>query len=156
MLRDARVVLTGGAGFLGSHLADRLAANNEVVVLDDLSAGREGAWQPPPNVAFVRGSVTDPETLGAALREASHVLHLAARVSVAESLANPTLYRRVNAEGTLNVLAAGARRGVERVVFASSAAVYGDRPAVPTREDHPLRPRSPYAATKMELSLIHV
>jgi UDP-glucose 4-epimerase len=143
-----RAVITGGAGFIGAALARRLLPTWDVVVVDDLSTGRPG--NVPEGATLLRASVTDEGPLRETFAGADVVFHLAARVSVEESVADPHLYRRVNAEGTLNVLSAAVRGGVKRVVLASTSAVYGDDPALPKREDMSLRPRSPYAATKAE------
>lgn len=145
---SSRVLITGGAGFIGSHLARRLAAVAEVTVLDDLRSGFEH------NLAgvrcrFVRGSILDESALGPAIAGADTVYHLAALVSVPESVARPALCAELNTEGTRRVLAAARLAGARKVVLASSAAIYGDDPTVPKVETMPPAPRSPYAATKL-------
>ncbi len=145
-----RVLITGGAGFIGSHLAEHFSASgSEVRVLDNLRTGYlrnlEGL-----NCDFHRGSVTEAEELAAAMDRVELVFHLAAMVSVPESMEHPDECVRINTLGTLNVLAAAKRAGVRKVVLASSAAVYGDNPQVPKSEGMLPEPKSPYAVTKLD------
>jgi UDP-glucose 4-epimerase len=144
------VLVTGGAGFIGSHLVDSLVAlGRPVRVLDNLSSGRmENLAASAKAVEFVRGDILD-RTLVEDLSEGTGaVFHLAAMASVPMCLERPETCLDVNGRGTLNVMRAAAGRGVPRLVFASSSAVYGDRPA-PHGEAHPPRPNTPYAASKM-------
>ncbi|MCC7571474.1 SDR family oxidoreductase [Candidatus Micrarchaeota archaeon] len=143
-----KYAITGGAGFIGSNLVEALAEENEVVVVDDLSAGRKEnlAGQ---NVEFVEGSILDLDLLKEAFEGCDCVFHLAAIASVQRSVEDPIFTSRVGVEGTLNVLVAARDAGAEKVVFASSAAVYGDSPALPKREDMRPEPKSPYAAAKL-------
>lgn len=145
-----KACVTGGAGFIGSHLVDRLlAAGHEVVVLDNLSTGtRESLGLPRPRLSLVEGDVRDPAAVAAAVAGCEVVFHQAALAAVARSVESPAEVHDVNVLGTFHVLEACRRAGVRRVVFASSSSVYGDTPMLPKREDAPLRPRSPYAATK--------
>ncbi len=149
-MQDKKVLVTGGAGFLGSHLVERLSAHNEVSVLDDLSTGSlrnlEGAKE---RVHLHRASVRQPKELAEVLAAQEVVFHLAAKTSVPESVEKPDEYWRTNVEGTLNVLKAAADAGVKRVVFVSSAAVYGPSDVVPKVETMRPEPASPYATTKM-------
>jgi UDP-glucose 4-epimerase len=143
-----RALVTGGAGFIGSHLVDALlAADNEVVVLDNFATGRR------ENVAgaakLIEGSVADPEAVDQAVAGCEVVFHQAALGSVARSVAVPLDTDRTNVHGTLAVLSAAQRAGVGRVVLASSSSVYGGAKQVPTPEGVPLIPRSPYAVTKL-------
>jgi nucleoside-diphosphate-sugar epimerase len=146
----AGYLVTGGAGFIGSHITETLLAEgHSVTVLDNFHTGK--ATNLPAgveNLRVLKGDVRDPESVKEAVRGAEYVLHEAAMVSVAESLLAPAETLNVNVAGTLNVLAAARDEGVQRVVLASSCAVYGDGPA-PSREDQPLMPLSPYAASKM-------
>jgi UDP-glucose 4-epimerase len=143
-----RALVTGGAGFIGSHVVDALVARgDEVVVLDDLSTGDRG--RVPPSAAFVEGSVADPATVAGAIAGVEVVFHLGALGAVARSVDDPLASDRVNTRGTLSVLDAARVGGARRVVFASSSSVYGGADVVPTPEDAPLRPRSPYAVTKL-------
>lgn len=144
-----RIIVTGGAGFIGSNLAEVLAAEgNEIVVIDDLSAGRA------ENLAgidarLVLGSILDRGLLRRELEGADTVFHLAAVASVQRSVENPLLVNEINLNGMLEVLDAARDAGVRRVVFASTAAVYGMSPDLPKREDMRPDPRSPYAVTKL-------
>ena len=145
-----RVLITGGAGFIGSHLVDRLAGRNLVSVLDDLSTGSlQNLASAPGEVHVKKGSVLQPKVLSAAMKGRDVVFHLAAKTSVPESVQRPQDYWRTNVEGTLNVLKAAVDAGARRVVFASSAAVYGNAEGSPTVESQKPAPASPYATTKM-------
>ena len=145
-----RYLVTGGAGFIGSHLAEALVERGERVrVLDDLSTGRrENLAAVAGHIELLVGDVADPDTAGQAVAGCDVVLHLAAIPSVQASLEDPRRTHQVNVGGTLNVLEAARRAGVRRVVFASSTALYGDHTALPLREELPPRPLSPYAASK--------
>jgi nucleoside-diphosphate-sugar epimerase len=144
-----RVLITGGAGFIGSHLADALLAlGAQVVVLDDLSAGRRENLQNDPSLTFVQGSILDRDLLRASVAGCGYVFHEAALGSVPRSVELPLLYNEVNATGTLNVLEAARHLGVKRVIFAARSSAYGFN-AVPWVETMPVLPRSPYAATKV-------
>ncbi len=143
-----RFLITGGAGFLGAALANRLVeAGHEVRVLDDLSGGDES--QLLPDVAFTRGDVRDVPRLWTLLHGVECVYHLAARVHVPESLQYPSEYNAVNVGGTVSVLEAMRDAGVRRVVLASSGAVYGDQPQQPVYEHMVPNPQSPYAVSKL-------
>ena len=142
-----RVLVTGGAGFIGGHLCHALVAGGaEVRVLDDLSTGRIAAL--PREAVLIEGDVSDETTVHCALRGCSHVFHLAALVSVPLSIEQPARCFRVNLTGTAVVLRAAVREGVGSVVHASSASVYGPKPTLPSREGDQLCCASPYAATK--------
>jgi len=143
-----RFLITGGAGFVGSALANRLAANgHEVRVLDDLSTG--DSTRLDRSVAFTLGSVTHVPTLWTLLQGVQCVYHVAARVSVAESMLYPSDYNAVNVGGTVSVLEAVRDTGVSRIVFTSSGAVYGEQQEQPLRENMTPDPRSPYAVSKL-------
>ena len=149
MLRGKRVVVTGGAGFIGSHLVERLAAANDVIVLDNFSTGRpENLAAVKDRVQVVRGSILDPGAMKQAFHGADAVFHLAALTSVPESIERPLEYAETNVTGTLAVLGGARDAGVRRLVFASSCAVYG-RAKGALREDAPPDPLSPYAVTKL-------
>jgi UDP-glucose 4-epimerase len=150
MLEGKRVLVTGGAGFVGSHIAERLCGKNDVVVYDDLSAGREGNLSGfADKIDFIRGDVRDSEALGKTLAGVYIAFHCAAQVSVAKSIEDPVGTSKVNVGGTLRLLWESKKAGVERVVFPSSAAVYGSSPEVPKREDMLPDADSPYAASKI-------
>jgi UDP-glucose 4-epimerase len=143
-----QVLITGGAGFLGTALANRLVTEGHSVrVLDDLSAGDPAHLL--PDVAFTRGDVNDVPKLWTLLQGVQCVYHLAARVSVSQSVLYPREYNAVNVGGTVSVLEAMRDAGVTRVVFSSSGAVYGEQSTEPLREDMPPDPRSPYAVSKL-------
>jgi UDP-glucose 4-epimerase len=144
-------LVTGGAGFIGSHLAEALlAAGNRVRVLDDLSTGRRENLPHRAGLDLVEGSVTSAATLDAVMRDVDCVFHLAAIASVARSVADPEGTGKVNLGGTVAVLEAAHRAGVRRVVFASSAAIYGDAGEGPIGEDRAANPLSPYGRQKWE------
>ncbi|MDR0344444.1 MAG: NAD-dependent epimerase/dehydratase family protein, partial [Nocardiopsaceae bacterium] len=142
-----RLLVTGGAGYIGSVVAAQLVSEgHDVVVLDDLSTGHADAV--PAGAAFVRGSITgEAEEILAAGAHA--VLHFAARSLVGESVAEPAEYWRANLGGTLALLEAMRATGTGRIVFSSTAAVYGEPDQVPIDESAPPRPASPYGATKI-------
>lgn len=150
MLHDAPVCVTGGAGFIGSHLCDALiAAGARVTVIDDLSTGLEANLSDAGDrVRLVHGSILDSETLATAVVGARVVFHLAAVASVPRSVSEPRLYLETNALGTLAVLEAARLAGVERLVYAASSSTYGDQPGLPRVETMPPDVRSPYAASK--------
>ena len=145
-----RYLVTGGAGFIGSHLVEALVARGERVrVLDDLSSGRrENLSTVIGDVELLIGDVADPDAVDRAMDGCEIVFHLAAIASVQASIENPRHAHRVNVDGTLNILEAARQAGARRVVFASSAAYYGDHTTLPLAEDLPPRPLSPYAAHK--------
>ncbi|KUO42141.1 MAG: hypothetical protein APZ16_03665 [Candidatus Hadarchaeum yellowstonense] len=149
-----RVLVTGGAGFIGSHLVDALLARGcPVTVLDNFSTGSERNIAPHlkrEDFRLVRGDIRDPAALRRALQGVDAVVHLAALVSVPLSVKEPGLTREVNVEGTLSLLRASQEAGVARFVYASSCAVYGEAKVLPIKEDSPLRPLSPYAESKLE------
>ncbi len=148
----ARFLVTGGAGFIGSHLAQALLSRgDEVVVLDDFSTGRrENLAGMEGSLRIVEGSILDPVVVSEAIAGAEGVFHLAARSSVVESLENPVAYHEVNATGTLRVLECARRTGA-KVVYAGSASAYGNAepPSTGIPEDSREAPRAPYAAAKM-------
>jgi nucleoside-diphosphate-sugar epimerase len=141
-----KVVITGGAGFIGSHLAEALTDQAEVTVVDNLATGRKENVQ---GLRLVKGSILNRDLLRKEFTGASCVFHHAAYISVPGSVANPLLNHETNITGTLNVLLAARDAGAEKVVFASSAAVYGSSPDLPKQEDMPPHPESPYAVSKL-------
>lgn len=145
---DNTVLVTGGAGFIGSHLVDALVQANNVVVLDNLSSGALDYVHPQATV--VEGDVRDDEAVEAAMEDTDVVFHQAGLVSVEESVAEPAKSQSVNVDGTLTVLDC-ARRTDTRVVAASSAAVYGEPSTVPIPESARLQPDSIYGVDKLAL-----
>jgi UDP-glucose 4-epimerase len=141
-------LITGGAGFLGTHLSNRLARDGHTVrVLDDLSVGDPSRLD--PEVLFTRGDVADIPRLWSLLQGVDCVYHLAARVSVPQSVLYPRDYNTVNVGGTVALMEATRDAGVKRVVLTSSGAVYGQQAQQPVREDVPPSPDSPYAVSKL-------
>jgi len=147
-----KVVVTGGAGFIGANLCGVLAARREidrVIALDDLSTGFRQNLAGVDGVELVEGSILDAELLDRVVAGADAVVHLAARPSVPRSLDNPMASHLTNATGTMEVLEAVRRHGGPQVVTASSSSVYGANPTLPKREDMATQPVSPYAAGKL-------
>lgn len=146
-----RVLVTGGAGFVGSHLVRALLERGDAVrVLDDLSTGRRERVAPPQEgLEWIPGDVRDAGAVARAARGVDAVLHQAAMVSVPESTADPAGAMDVNGVGTARVLHEALQQGCPRFVLASSSAVYGPGADVPTPESAPLRPASPYGASKV-------
>ena len=144
-----KVIVTGGAGFIGSNLVDELSKQHSVTVVDDLSTGKMENIAHLKNIDFILGSITDPGLLKRAFEGAEYVFHLAALPSVQRSVDDPLASNAANVDGTLNVLLAARDCGVKKVVYASSSAVYGDEPTLPKREDMMPGPLSPYAVGKI-------
>lgn len=152
-----RILVTGGAGFIGSHLVEGLLERGDQVrVLDNFSTGKKenltnlgnGKWRPGTDFEVIDGDIRDSETVGNAAEGMDAILHEAALGSVPRSVADPITTQHVNADGTLNVFLAARARQVSRVVYASSSSVYGDSPRLPKKEGEEGFPLSPYALTK--------
>jgi UDP-glucose 4-epimerase len=148
-----KYIVTGGAGFIGSHIAEELAQQrHEVVILDNLFSGRLENIEPflsQNNVTVIPGSITDLPLLRETFAGADGIFHQGAIASVPRSINNPLATNEANITGTLNVLLAARDCGVRKVVFASSSSVYGDTPTLPKREDMTPHPLSPYAVSKL-------
>lgn len=148
-----KYIVTGGAGFIGSHIVEALAnRGDEVVILDNLFSGKKKNIEPflsDKRVSFVNGSVTDPEVLRAAFSGADGIFHEGAIASVPRSIANPRATNDANVTGTLNVLIAARECSVKKIVFASSSSVYGNTLTLPKQEDMIPAPLSPYAVSKL-------
>ncbi len=145
-----RILITGGAGFIGSNLAKRLlAAGHAITIIDDLSSGKQEMI--PEGASVIAGNVTDPTLIKKAMEGKDAAVHLAAMISVLETIKNPAEAERVNVQGSLNVLEAAREAKVKKAVLASSAAVYGFTPRTPTKETERPKPGSPYAATKLAM-----
>ena len=142
-----KVVVTGGAGFIGSHLAESYLDEAEVHVLDDLATGKRA--NVPKGAIFHEGSILDKDLLARVLKDARFVFHEAALGSVPRSVADPQRSNEVNVTGTLNVLVAARDAGVEKLVYAASSSAYGNTPTLPKHEGMPVNPMSPYAVTKV-------
>ena len=145
-----KYIITGGAGFIGSHIVETMAEKHDIVVIDNFLSGKpENLSMLPDSVKVIRGNITDLSLLTNVFKEADGIFHLAAIASVARSVDNPLATHETNLTGTLNVLLAARECGVKKVVFSSSSAVYGDEPTLPKREDMALFPLSPYAVSKL-------
>jgi UDP-glucose 4-epimerase len=146
----ASVVVTGGTGFIGSHLVDALSIlGARITVIDDLSGSDGSNISHLKNITLIKASILDAAALAKAMHGAKFVFHLAAMVSVPASVANPAIYHRVNTDGTVHVLDAARKANVQRVMFSASSSAYGDSEVVPKIETMPPLSRSPYAATKV-------
>ena len=149
-----KIVITGGAGFIGSNIAEELSKekDNEIIIVDDLSTGKMAnirKFDQSTNINFVRGSITDLNLLKGVFKGVDYVFHQAAIPSVPRSIKDPIASNNANVNGTLNVLVAARDCGVKKVVYASSSSVYGDTPELPKRERMTPNPLSPYAVTKL-------
>jgi UDP-glucose 4-epimerase len=148
-----KAIVTGGAGFIGSHLSEELSKRDyHLIILDNLSTGKRAniaSLLDKKNVEFVRGSITNLALLQKLFKRTDFIFHLAAIASVPRSIKEPQLCHEVNVTGTLNVLIAARDNKVKKVVNASSCAIYGDAPGLPKKEDMPINPLSPYAVTKL-------
>lgn len=144
-----RVLVTGGAGFIGSHICEHFQGKAEVRVLDSLRSGYlknlEGL-----DVEFIEGDIRDREIVRKAMEGVDYVFHLAAMISVPESMFKPIECVDINVNGMLIVLEEAAKAGVKKLCFSTSAAIYGDNPIVPKREEMYPEPKSPYAITKLD------
>jgi UDP-glucose 4-epimerase len=150
MERGGLVLVTGGAGFIGSHLVQALLdRGRRVRVLDDFSSGRREFLPGHPQLEVVEGDLRDPAVLAAVVRGVDVVFHQAALRSVPRSVEDPFAYHDVNATGTMRLLLAARDAGVRRVVCASSSSVYGEQPRLPLREDLRPQPISPYGTSKL-------
>jgi len=149
-----RVLVTGGAGFIGSHLVDALMSRGySVTVLDDLSEGNKNNLRPHldnPEFSLIKSDVRDKVTIKEAVAHTDAVIHEAALKSIPLSIKNPELAHEINVHGTINLLREGRDAGIKRFVFASTCAVYGDADRMPISEETPPRPLSPYARSKLD------
>jgi UDP-glucose 4-epimerase len=144
-----RVLVTGGAGFIGSHIVEHFQGRADVRVLDNLRSGFKrnlNGFQ----CEFIEGSILDRDCVRRAVQGVDYIFHLAAMISVPESMAKPIECNELNTNGTLVVLEAAARAGVKKLVLSSSAAIYGDNPVTPKLETMLPEPKSPYAITKLD------
>ena len=144
-------LVTGGAGFIGSHICEELVSQGHAVrAFDNLSSGyRRNIEHLGQSVEFVEGDIRDPEALDRACRSVTHIFHEAALVSVFDSVEKPAEANDINITGTLNVLLAAKKNNAQRVVLASSSAVYGNDPVLPKAETMLPQPESPYAVSKV-------
>jgi UDP-glucose 4-epimerase len=151
-MENRNVVITGGAGFIGSNLARNLIEYNNVIIIDNLSTGRMENISDiihKNNLVCIQGSILDRDMLEKAFRGIDFVFHQAAISSISQSISDPLLTNEVNINGTLNVLFNAKKHRIKKVVFASSSSIYGDASALPTTEMMPPDLLSPYALTKL-------
>ena len=149
-MKNYQIIVTGGLGFIGSNLVEKLIKHNEVTIIDDQSTGKIENIQEidQDNLTLIKGSITDLN-LTKIFKDHDFVLHQAALPSVPRSISDPKSSNEANITGTLNVLIAAKDSGIKKVVCASSSSVYGDTPTLPKSENMPVNPLSPYAITKM-------
>jgi UDP-glucose 4-epimerase len=144
-----RILVTGGAGFIGSHIVEHFQGKAEVRVLDNLRSGYQKNLD-GFDVEFIEGSITDRQIVTKSVRGIDYIFHMGAMISVPESMEKPVECVEINTQGTLNVLQEAAEAGVKKLCFSSSAANYGDNPTVPKLETMIPEPKSPYAVTKLD------
>jgi nucleoside-diphosphate-sugar epimerase len=154
-LKDKKIVVTGGAGFIGSHIVDKLVSlGAKVVVIDDLSTGKiENIIHNLPQIEFINETITNTQKLVDIFEGAYGIIHQAALPSVPRSISNPLSSHEVNSTGTLSVFVAAHQAQIKKIVYASSSSVYGDTPTLPKVEDMPHNPLSPYALQKLSAEL---
>jgi len=155
-LEGLKILITGGAGFVGSHLADKLLERHNLVTCYDnfnqYYSGKERNTeksQNNPNYRLVRANILDPQPLCEAMDDIDVVFHLAAQAGVRYSIDHPMEVSQINVDGTINVLEAARQRGVSKIIYASSSSVYGTPEYMPVSEEHPLDPISPYGLSKV-------
>ena len=153
VISNKQIVVTGGAGFIGSHITDALIeAGNHVIVIDNLSTGNINNiahLMGNPHFKFTNGSITDLPLLQDVFKGVDYIFHEAAIPSVPRSIAEPAACNEVNITGTLNVLIAARDNKVKKIIYAASSSAYGDTPTLPKKEDMSPNPQSPYALTKL-------
>ena len=152
VLANSKILITGGAGFIGSNLVEHFLNNNKVVCLDNLSTGFKKNIYPflrDRNFQFIRGDIRDPDTCNLAVRGCDYVFHQAALGSVPRSIKDPITTNAVNIDGFLNMLMAAKDERIKRFIYAASSSTYGDSIDLPKVEEHTGRPLSPYAITKV-------
>jgi len=151
-MKNKKIVVTGGAGFIGSNLARALSEENKTIVIDDLSTGNLSNIEDlieKKQIKFIKGSITELKFLKKEFKDVDFVFHQAAIPSVPRSIKDPILSNMVNINGTLNVLIASHENNVKKVIYASSSSVYGDTPTLPKKEEMMPSPLSPYAVSKL-------
>ena len=149
-MKNKKVLVTGGAGFIGSNLVKRLLEEgNTVTVLDNFMSGYRSNLDPFPVVRIIEGDIRDKTVVETAMEGAEVVFHLAASVGNKRSIDQPITDAEINVLGTLNILEAARKEGVRKIVASSSAGIFGELKTMPIKEDHPIEPDSPYGCTKL-------
>jgi nucleoside-diphosphate-sugar epimerase len=149
-MNNTRVLVTGGAGFIGSNLVKHLIdTGNSVTVLDNFMSGYRSNLDPFPSVNIIEGDVRDKTVVEKAMQGIEVVFHLAASVGNKRSIDFPVIDAEINVIGTLNILEAARRAGVKKIVTSSSAGIFGELKTIPIKEDHPIEPDSPYGCSKL-------
>jgi UDP-glucose 4-epimerase len=149
-MKNKKILVTGGAGFIGSNLVKKLVENeNLVTVLDDFSSGYRSNLKLFSSIRIIKGDVRDKNTMEIAMQGIEIVFHLAASVGNKRSIDNPIADAEINVLGTINILEAARKEGVHKIVTSSSAGIFGELKTIPIKEDHPIEPDSPYGCTKL-------
>ena len=149
-MKNTNVLVTGGAGFVGSNLVKHLVnLGNNVTVLDNLMSGYRSNLDPFPSVKFIEGDVRDQAAIEKVIKGVEVVFHLAASVGNKRSIDQPITDAEINVLGTLQVLEAARKAGVRKIVASSSAGIFGELKTMPIKEDHPIEPDTPYGSTKL-------
>lgn len=148
--KGKKILVTGGAGFIGSNLVDKLSPDNTVVVLDNLFSGLlSNLEKSKDRITFVKGDVLDKALVKDIVAEVDYVFHLAAHVGNIRSIKDPNFDMEINIGGTLNLLEACRNSNIKRLVYSSSGAIFGEAKYLPIDEEHPINPESPYAVSKL-------
>ena len=149
-LKSKKILVTGGAGFIGSHIVDRLSPENKVIVLDNLFTGSlTNLEKSKDRITFINGDIRDKKLVNDIVAEVEYIFHLAAHVGNIRSLKDPYFDMEVNIQGILNLLEACRNSNIKRLVYSSSGAIFGEAQYLPIDEEHPLNPESPYAVSKL-------
>lgn len=153
-MENKKIVVTGGLGFIGSHIVDELVDNNKVTIIDNFSSGKISNLKDPEhkNLEIIKADINDVN-LNKILKGKDYVFHLAALASVPGSVADPLTYNQTNIDGTVKLLIAAKEENIKKVVFSSSSAIYGENPNMPLKESEPYMPLSPYASQKASCEL---
>jgi len=149
-LKGRNILVTGGAGFIGSNLVDTLSSVAKVIVFDNMSSGLMSNLRKSQNlITIVKGDILDKDRLKDVMADTEYVFHLAANVGNVKSIEDPTFDMEVNIKGTINVLEACVNSHIKRLVYSSSGAIFGEAKYIPIDEEHPTHPESPYGVSKL-------
>ena len=150
MMNNKKVLVTGGAGFIGSNLVKKLLSeNNDVIVIDDLSSGFKSNIIENKGIRFINGDIRNRKVIDDAINGVEVVFHLAASVGNKRSIDFPIIDSEINILGTLNILEASIKEGVRKIVTSSSAGIFGELKTIPIKENHQIEPDSPYGCSKL-------